>query len=133
MKGIYILIINIDKTIQVNIGSLGPKQFNKGQYAYVGSAQNNLEKRIKRHLKKTKKKFWHIDYLLSNKHAKIVKALWKNARKPEECRTSKELNKHGKPMTNFGSSDCNCKAHLYRICEYEFLKDKTTEIPIEHP
>jgi Uri superfamily endonuclease len=132
MKGIYILIINIDKTIQTNIGAQGPKQFEKGTYAYVGSAQNNLEKRVRRHLKKRKKKFWHIDYLLNNKHTKITKILWKNAPKPEECKISAQLNRHGEPIPNFGNSDCNCKGHLYRIRKHQFLKDQTTEIPIEH-
>lgn len=38
MNGIYILLIEIDKNIQIEIGSLGKINFDKGVYAYVGSA-----------------------------------------------------------------------------------------------
>jgi Uri superfamily endonuclease len=62
-KGIYILVVSVSKDINVNVGALGSVNFEKDLYAYVGSAQNNLEKRIERHLRKTKQKFWHIDYL----------------------------------------------------------------------
>ena len=64
MKGIYILLISIAGRISVSVGALGDKSFQKGLYVYVGSAQNNLEKRVKRHLRKVKRRFWHIDYLL---------------------------------------------------------------------
>ena len=62
-KGIYILVVSVSKDINVNVGALGSVNFEKDLYACVGSAQNNLEKRIERHLRKTKQKFWHIDYL----------------------------------------------------------------------
>jgi Uri superfamily endonuclease len=43
LKGTYILIIQINKTIRPKIGALGEPTFPAGLYAYVGSAQNNLE------------------------------------------------------------------------------------------
>jgi len=70
MKGVYILLINVGKNLRLKIGSLGMINFVNGKYAYVGSAQNNLEKRVERHMSKNKKKFWHIDYLLGNKFTK---------------------------------------------------------------
>ena len=45
MKGIYILLIEIDKNIKIEIGSLGKINFYKRIYSYIGSAQNNLEKK----------------------------------------------------------------------------------------
>ena len=115
MKGIYILLIEIDAKIKEKIGSLGKIEFDKGIYAYIGSAQNNLEKRIQRHKEKNKKLRWHIDYLLSNKHAKILKVFYKKAEKAEECRIAKKLCKTEKPILNFGCSDCKCKSHLFKI------------------
>ena len=115
MKGIYVLLISIDKDISIRVGSLGCKNFRKGLYVYVGSAQTNLEKRVKRHLKKTKQKFWHIDYLLSNRHTKIVRVFCKEVGKIEECRVADRLCKVAKPISSFGSSDCGCKAHLFEI------------------
>ena len=128
MKGIYVLIILVDKNIDVNVGALGKISFKKGLYAYVGSAQNNLEKRVKRHFKKHKRSFWHIDYLLLKTHVKIVKVFYKDAGKAEECRVEQELNRKGAPITGFGSSDCKCKSHLIRIKDYWFLKESMEEM-----
>jgi Uri superfamily endonuclease len=76
---------------------------------------NNLEKRIERHLRKNKKKFWHIDYLLSNKNARIISILKIRTEKRIECKLNEEIFKNlkGKVLVKkFGSSDCNCKSHL---------------------
>ena len=115
MNGIYLLLINMEKDSKIKIGSLGFMKFDKGTYAYVGSAQNNLEKRIARHKSKNKKIFWHIDYLLNNGYAKILKVFYKKAGKMEECKIAKRLCKTSKPIFHFGCSDCNCKSHLFRI------------------
>jgi len=115
MKGIYILLIKVDKNIEARIGSLGSIKFEKGNYAYVGSAQNNLEKRVVRHKSKNKKTFWHIDYLLSNKHVRILKVFFKEAGKAEECKIAKKLSKTEDVIPKFGCSDCKCQSHLFRI------------------
>lgn len=123
MKGIYILIINVIKDIEVDIGALGKTTLAKGFYAYVGSAQTNLEKRVRRHLSKHKRLFWHIDYLLDNEATETVKVLYKEADKTEECKVAKILSGKGKSIYDFGCSDCHCKSHLFRIDDYEFLLD----------
>lgn len=115
MKGIYILIIKLNKDSEIKIGSLKNLDFKKGIYAYIGSSQNNLEKRIERHLRKNKKIHWHIDYLLKNKNAKIINVSYKVADKSEECKTAKKLIKNNIPITGFGCSDCKCNSHLFRI------------------
>ena len=122
MKGVYVLVISVGKNIKPKIGGLGKIGFKKGLYAYVGSAQNNLEKRISRHLKKRKKKFWHIDYLTANKVVTIKKVYYKKSNKKEECITAKKLSRVGVPVKNFGCSDCNCESHLFKIRDYEFLR-----------
>jgi Uri superfamily endonuclease len=131
LQGIYVLIIQVTKDINLNIGALGKIAFTKGLYAYVGSAQTNLEQRIKRHLRKEKRRFWHIDYLLDNPAAKITKVLFKKANKTEECKTAKIISKKAKPIPNFGSSDCNCKSHLYHIKNYTLLRETMQEFPAE--
>jgi Uri superfamily endonuclease len=115
MKGVYLLLIRVSRNLTIRIGSLGKINFDKGLYAYVGSAQKNLEKRLKRHLLKTKKKFWHIDYLLNNKFTKIIKLLYKNSGKNEECKIANKLSKTEIAIPNFGSSDCNCRSHLFSL------------------
>jgi Uri superfamily endonuclease len=123
LKGVYVLIIQVDKDADVNVGALGKLMFEKGLYAYVGSAQTNLEKRIRRHFRKDKRKFWHVDYLLDNAAAKIATVFFKNADKSEECETAKIINERGRAISGFGCSDCNCNSHLFRIVDYRFLQE----------
>jgi Uri superfamily endonuclease len=121
VKGIYVLIVRVIKGVNVDIGALGRKTFAKGLYAYVGSAQTNLEQRVKRHLKREKLMFWHIDYLLADDAAEIVKVLYKQGDKTEECKTANRLGENGTPIAGFGCSDCHCKSHLFQIADYTFL------------
>ena len=123
MKGIYVLTIQVSSDVAVQVGALGKLTFKKGVYAYVGSAQNNLEKRVRRHLTKEKRKFWHIDYLLGNDAAKVIAVFHKQADKAEECAVAKIIGKIGEAVAGFGSSDCNCKSHFYRIEDYGFLQE----------
>lgn len=129
MKGIYVLIIDVAEDIDVNVGALGKTALAKGLYAYVGSAQTNLDKRIKRHFKNEKQKFWHIDYLLDHDTAKIIQVLYREANKTEECKTAKTIGEKGKPILHFGSSDCECKSHLYQIENHVFLQQTMQHFP----
>jgi len=123
LRGVYVLIIQVGENISVDVGALGKLTFKKGLYAYVGSAQNNLEQRVKRHLRKKKHKFWHVDYLLDNDATKVVKVFYKEADKTEECTIAKIIGERGEPLDDFGSSDCHCKSHLFRVKEYWFLQE----------
>jgi Uri superfamily endonuclease len=107
----------------VNVGALGKLTFKKGLYAYVGSAQGNLEKRVRRHLRKEKRRFWHVDYLLNNDAAKVTAVFHKQADKTEECAIAGVIGESGTPVGGFGSSDCSCKSHLFRIDDYRFLQE----------
>ena len=122
-KGIYILVVSVSKDINVNVGALGSVNFEKGLYAYVGSAQNNLEKRIERHLRKTKRKFWHIDYLLDDANVEVLKMFYENSRKSEECKVANKIGERGVPTKGFGSSDCKCQSHLFKVEDSEFLRE----------
>ena len=117
------MLIYISEDLKVRVGQLGEVSFKKGDYIYIGSAIGCLEVRLRRHLKKDKKSFWHIDYLLENKKVKILQ-IW-TIDKKMECQTAEvfcqdpttEIIKKG-----FGSSDCKCLTHLF------FIKDeKKTE------
>ena len=128
MKGIYVLLIQLTRDLDIGIDALGTKHFAKGSYAYVGSAQINLEKRISRHFKLEKRKFWHIDYLLDNQVAKIEKVLFKEAPKTEECTIATEISQRNKAIFGFGCSDCNCKSHLFQIEKTDFLFEVMKEL-----
>jgi Uri superfamily endonuclease len=104
VKGVYILILSVGKDISVNVGALGRLDLKRGQYAYVGSAQSNLEKRVERHFKKDKRRFWHIDYLLYDDNVGVSRIFYETARRSEECRIARELSNRGLPIEGFGSS-----------------------------
>jgi Uri superfamily endonuclease len=127
MKGIYVLLISIKSNISPKIGALGSIKLTKGIYAYVGSAQNNLQKRIERHLRTHKRFHWHIDYLLNSNNVEVKDVLTKISSKKEECRTAQKLLKTGRPIIGFGCSDCRCKSHLFKIdkINIEGFKDET--------
>ncbi len=112
-SGIYALIIKLSKKKEIKIGRLGTFVFPKGYYVYTGSAQNGLEKRINRHLSSEKKFHWHIDYLL--RYAKVIKVIRYVGRK-DECKLNNVTGQSAgaaQIVKKFGSSDCNCKTHLY--------------------
>lgn len=127
MKGIYVLLISVANCTNVDVGALGTLRLKKGLYAYVGSAQNSLEKRIARHLRGEKRKFWHIDYLLAHANVRVMKVFYRKAQRPEECKIAKKLGSEGFPIRRFGSSDCRCPSHLFRIEDYEFLREHMSE------
>jgi Uri superfamily endonuclease len=118
MKGVYVLLMHIGRPVVAKTASLGRLHFGKGVYAYVGSALNGLEPRISRHLSKRKENMhWHIDYLTSSPYASVEYAIMGKTSRRVECKVSKAI--ASKPFSNevpaFGSSDCNCNSHLYRL------------------
>ncbi len=124
-------MIQVVDDVTLGVGALGNLTFEKGLYLYVGSAQKNLEQRIKRHRRKTKRLFWHIDYLLDCGKAKVTKALYKEADKQEECTVAKMLDGFGVRVDGFGCSDCTCKSHLFLIkSEEELFSDDKDWTPI---
>jgi Uri superfamily endonuclease len=123
--GLYQLYIKLVKPGTIQVGKLGKFYFPKGYYIYTGSAQNGLEGRIARHLRKKKKLYWHIDYLLKyssegrrllwrvplGKIEKIVRFPGRKA----ECKLHKDtlIKMKGENFTaRFGASDCHCGGHL---------------------
>jgi len=81
-------------------------------YFYVGWALQGLEARIERHLKRNKRNFWHIDYLLD--YSEILGIIYLIISSGDaECRIASNLEKSFKSVKNFGSSDCTCKSHLF--------------------
>lgn len=117
MRGIYLLHIVVQRSQEITVGALGRIAFPAGAYVYVGSAQNGLEHRIARHLRKRKKRHWHIDYLLSTRGVSIVDAVSAEAGKSEECAVARMMAATARPVVGFGSSDCRCAGHLFGVAD----------------
>ena len=110
-KGVYQLLFFFPYKRRIKVGQKGSFNFPKGYYVYTGSAENGLKKRIVRHHKKRKKKFWHIDYLLPHASIKDV-VIHVNK---SECYWNNRLFDLAESeviVKGFGASDCRCKAHL---------------------
>ena len=115
--GIYILEIVPTKAFSISHKKIGNHKLSIGYYYYVGSAQTNLYQRIDRHLRKTKKLHWHIDYLTVKKEINIANVyIIKNHSKKFECKLVSDLSNYFNmqfPIQDFGNSDCNlCESHL---------------------
>jgi len=121
MKGTYILLLECLKEHEIPVGSLGKIRFEKGYYAYIGSAMNGLINRIKRHLSKNKKVFWHIDYLTTSENFRTVKVFGKVSDKREESCIAKIFEKEFRYIEGFGNSDCRDKSHLFIIDDLDKL------------
>jgi len=107
--GTYVLILKVSDNILLRHWKI-----KKGFFAYVGSAKNGLSKRLSRHLKKEKKLFWHIDYLLDEKEVEIYK-IYVSKREIEKV-VAKFFERLYNPILGFGNGDNkSVKGHLFKI------------------
>jgi len=109
--GVYILIVYLAWSQTIKVGKKRVIPFEPGYYFYVGSALGGLENRIKRHLAREKKHHWHIDYLLDVGTNVGVIAIPTTHKK--ECQVAKSLSEGLESIAGFGSTDCNCRSHLF--------------------
>jgi sugar fermentation stimulation protein A len=107
----YILIVYLRTARTITVGRLGRTRFHEGLYLYVGSGGTSPLMRLRRHILRTKKKFWHIDYLTS--HAKVIGAIIMDSHISLECHLARRLRDTFTPIPGFGSSDCRCGSHLF--------------------
>lgn len=106
----YQLHIQLSRDCTARIGRLGQFTFPAGRYVYTGSARRNLAARVRRHLSSTKALRWHIDYLLAQQAAKVVRVRLSD---DVECKLNQKV--RGKILVKgFGASDCRsgCGSHL---------------------
>lgn len=130
-KGIYLLVFKLKNKEKLKIGGLGERIFEKGFYIYVGSAMNNLTKRINRHLRKDKKLKWHIDYLISK--AQNLKVIPIRTFEKLECKLAEELSLISqKTIPDFGASDCRCKSHLFYFSKNPLEKEEFQRLIIDY-
>jgi Uri superfamily endonuclease len=113
--GTYVLILDLPRPTTINIGRLGRFAFPAGRYAYAGSARGpgGLAARVSRHLRSSKPRHWHIDYLRAE--AAPVAIWYAVGSQRRECAWATalaDLPRATIPVPHFGASDCHCVAHL---------------------
>ena len=121
-KGLYLLVLRLKKREEISVGKLANTTFWPGIYLYVGRARSGLAGRIRRHVRKEKKLFWHIDYFLQS--AKI-EDIWIKDNDFDECQVAhaieNQLEGSFSPLKKFGSSDCRCSSHLIFVPDKKHL------------
>jgi Uri superfamily endonuclease len=126
IRGTYCLCITISEPRKIQIGRLGKIKFDSGKYIYVGSALNSLVPRLLRHIKTSigthRVRHWHIDYFLAESVATINSIYIKESTDHLECAIANIVKNHGSPIPNFGSSDCGCNSHLFKVEGCIFLE-----------
>ncbi|MCP4176176.1 MAG: GIY-YIG nuclease family protein [bacterium] len=113
--GTYAILLKNKLSKNIRVGKLGIYIFKPGYYVYLGSAlgPGGLHGRLNRHIRRDKKKHWHIDYIRSR--MKLLEVWYAVQEENSECLWAsklKLLSKNSKDIINFGSSDCKCKSHL---------------------
>ena len=114
--GTYALVLANKETGPVRIGRLGTLTMKPGVYIYVGSAfgPGALAARIRHHTQIAVRPHWHIDYLRA---ACALLGVWytPEAGHQEHVWANAVARLPGAvvPMAGFGSSDCQCAAHMF--------------------
>jgi len=117
-RGTYAVILWLPGDTEVEVGRLGRHQFPSGWYVYIGSAfgPGGLRARIQHHLRPARRPHWHLDFL--KQHA-TISAVWHCSedvgREHSWAEAMSRMRGASLPVTNFGSSDCRCRTHLFRF------------------
>ena len=113
-SGTYALLIEVERPKTIHVGALGEIPFDRGWYAYVGSAfgPGGLS-RVDRHRSIAAGthdvRHWHVDYLLGAEGTHLRDVItWPG--RDIECELAERVD--GKFVDRFGASDCDCTAHL---------------------
>lgn len=117
-RGAYCLFVRLDRRVRLTVGRLGKLAFPPGVYVYTGSAARGLTARVARHLKKRKRRHWHIDYLLAHRSARVVAVIMVTGELLSECQLNQAVMSLARAVIpGFGSSDCRsgCSSHLAHL------------------
>jgi Uri superfamily endonuclease len=117
-KGTYALVLRCPKKVAVRVGSLGEISIDRGYLVYVGSAfgPGGLAGRLRHHLRRVGRPHWHVDYI--RQHTEMLGVWLASGSRELEHRWSSEiaaLPNAKRPHSGFGSSDCQCDAHLFHM------------------
>jgi len=115
-QGSYLVILRLAQETKAAVGKLGRASFPKGYYVYVGSARKDLKRRMERHRRIQKSKFWHIDYL--RERADFQAAIPIRTGDDLECEIAEAMGGIGAwNIPGFGCSDCSCESHFFGMKE----------------
>ena len=115
-SGTYAIILLSCTQDVIQVGRLGALQLKPGFYIYIGSAfgPGGLRARISHHKSISKRPRWHVDYLRA---LTCLQGVWYTYdslhREHQWAEVFERMRTASMPLGGFGSSDCNCKSHLF--------------------
>ena len=112
---LYVILTYVPCRTTVAVGSLGPVAFERGWYAYVGSATRARRARVARHLVTAKPLRWHADYLFAAFPARRAWFVDGAAGECELAHALAALPGAARRPRRFGAGDCRCAGHLVRL------------------
>jgi len=125
-RGIYALILQVYRDLELTIGSLGKVKVEPGVYCYIGSARGfgGLRARIAHHYRKLKPRlWWHIDYLTIRNEVRILHVVYAETNQDLESQFAKAVNEAycwNPAIPRFGATDKRDYTHLFRCaCDYD--------------
>ena len=129
----YALVFKLKHGFKGRVGSLGEVVLEPGIYVYIGSARGGggLRARILRHISRSKRIHWHIDYVTMSKGYEPLLAVYTKTEDDVEEEIARNLisyNAFSIACQRFGSTDKNSPSHLLK-CIDEF--NKCIEIIVE--
>lgn len=113
--GTYALLLESNLSGEIQIGRWGRLRVVPGYYVYVGSAfgPGGVRARVARHLRKSKRIHWHIDYLRDAVDPVRAWCSYSHVRLEHEWARSLGQMAGVACVARFGCSDCSCDTHLF--------------------
>jgi Uri superfamily endonuclease len=113
--GTYAVVLRPQHPGPVKIGRLGTLVLDNRVFIYVGSAlgPGGVAARCRHHQRIAARPHWHLDYL--RPHCEILRywvAYGTERREHDWAQAVGELADARWPLAGFGSSECDCPAHL---------------------
>jgi Uri superfamily endonuclease len=123
--GSYALILRAFTHGVVRIGRRGCLSVAPGFYVYVGSAfgPGGVRARVAHHTRIAQRPHWHIDYL--RRWALPEEAWYTHDACPREhdwADLFRQSAGASEPLYGFGTSDCQCRSHLFRFTRRPSLR-----------
>lgn len=126
----YLLVLELDRNVELTVGCKGTCAMQAGSYAYIGSAKRNAKHRLRRHWQGDGRLKWHIDYL--RREARSTGFWVFDSTVLAECELASLIAGEQEieiPVARFGASDCRCPAHLFFGAGVSKLLNRLQNLP----
>jgi sugar fermentation stimulation protein A len=130
-RGSYMLVLYNSRGRTVEVGKLGPVNFRKGYYVYVGSALNSLKSRMGRHGRRIKRPFWHIDYITPTPLTPAKSYAIYRTDRIEQALAGRVAAIAEEAVQGFGASDSRAPSHLFYFTSPPFRSSRFMDIVLD--